>query len=270
MKPLIDVLIVNYNTADFVALTLWALKKLTDNPYRVIILDNRSTEKDCNQLYKIVEDYDNVTLERSDKSITGEAAHAYGLNYLTQQVTAPYFAILDADATWLIKGWDTILFEELNEKVKVAGTQAPVGSHKEADFPLVFCMLFETQAFKEINPNFNPPPPPQVGVGAGLRQKYHDAGYTGKVIEMKNTRTYKDGPFAELICAEYYLDRDYRNIFASHFSRGSTLGVNKYMSTGFKFLYKTPIWGRWLLRHKGAQEKKRWIQICRDIINQQI
>ncbi len=264
------ILIVNYNTADFIELSLFALKKLTHYSYQVRILDNNSGKKDYNKLFKIAEKYPNVIVERSEKNLTGEKAHAYGLNYLTKKVTTQYFTILDADATWLIKCWDKILLKELNEKVKVVGTQAPVGSHKEADFPLVFCMLFETQAFKNINPDFNPPPLPQVGVGAGLRQKYHDAGYTGKVIEMKNTRTYKKGPFAKLICAEYYLDGDYKNIFASHFSRGSTLGVNKYMSTGFKLLYKIPIWGGWLLRHKGAQEKKRWIQICRDIINQQI
>ena len=44
MKSMISVLIVNYNSSDFLELNLYALARLTKNKYQVFILDNNSFE----------------------------------------------------------------------------------------------------------------------------------------------------------------------------------------------------------------------------------
>ncbi len=273
MKPILTILVVNYNTSRFVELMLYALKKLTINPYLVRIVDNNSDGTDFRRLIKIVAEYANVELERRKTSQRGEWAHAEALNYLTANITTPYFAIIDADATWLRRGWDEILIKRLDERTKVIGTQAPIGSVKEADFPLVFAMLFETAAFQALKIKFDPPPPPGHGVGAKLRNAYLTAGYRGAVIEMKNTRNYKAGPFRRLICALYYLDGDYQHIFAAHFARGSTGGASKYAGQQSNRLisrvYTLPGLGRWLLRWRFTLERNAWLRICRSIIDQE-
>ena len=104
----LTILIINFNTSDFIESSLYALKKLTKNPYDVFILDNGSIRDDYNRLRKIVKDYKNVYLERSDTHLRGSIAHGTGLNILVKKVKTQYFTILDADATWLIKNCDEI------------------------------------------------------------------------------------------------------------------------------------------------------------------
>lgn len=273
MKPLLSVLIVNYNSSDFVGASLFALLRLTKNPYQVFILDNNSALDDYNNLLNIVRPYNNVFVERSETGQTGEVAHGTGLNTLCKKVNTPFFSILDADAIWLKKDWDATLIRQLNDKVKIIGTQLLNRPDKPEDFPVVFAALFETQTFQKLNIDFTPQSSFGIGVGNELRPKYLDSGYRGEVIEMKNTRSYKQGPFKDIICAEYYLRGDYNNIFACHFSRGSTLGIAKFLggqaNVAQKILYRAPVLGKYMLVKRGKKEKYQWLDICRSIIDSQ-
>ena len=264
----LSVLIVNYNSADFVEISLYALKKLTKNPYQVFIRDNNSKLQDFLKLKRIAKKYDNVLLERIETNLTGSMAHGTALNALAKKVNTPYFSILDADATWLKKNWDQILIEKINNQVKVAGTQA--SGDKPKDFPLMFAILLETETFKKLNIDFRPQDMEKnQDTGWGLKQKYLGAGYKGEVFKIKNTRDYKKGPFACLCgIGEYYLDGE-KAIFASHFGRGSTLGANKYSRGSQKYFYKVPVLGKYLLQKRGEKEKKEWISICQKITNNQ-
>ncbi len=83
-------------------------------------------------------------------------------------------------------------------------------------------------------------------------------------LNFKNTRSFKDGPFHNLVAVgEYYLDE----IFASHFGRGSYLGWAKYFKEWKKKLYSIPIIGAYIINLKGRREKKKWIKICKKIVN---
>lgn len=265
------ILIVNFNSADFIKLTLYALKKLTRYPYNVHILDNGSERQDYANLQKICANTENVLLERHETELRGSLAHGTALNYLTQQpIETPYFCILDADATWLKKDWDEILMNQLDDNVKVIGTQASVGTEKAQDFPIIYCILFETQAFRQLDIDFRPKErTPAQDTGHQVRERYLQAGFQGKIIEMKNTRTYKEGPFRDCICAEFYLDGDYSQIFASHFGRGS--------ATKFKNRHNRSLWyyklrglARFTNRHARQLEQWKWIRICRKIIRSQL
>ncbi len=268
-QSLISILTVNYNTSDFINLMLYALQKLSKNTYKVYIMDNNSDIKDYEKLLSYAKNYDNVVIERNNTKLTGSQAHGTALDYLITKIDTPYFSVLDSDATWLIKNWDEILIKQLDSKTKVIGTQAAGNKHK--DFPLMFCILFETKTFKDLNISFLPQEPinPLKDTGWQLREKYLTANYTGKIIELKNTRTYKKGPFRDLLCGEYYLDANYNQIFASHYGRGASLGANKYKNTKMKYVYKLPFIGSYLLKKKGKTEKQKWIDICRQIIDSQ-
>ncbi len=275
MKKEITILIVNFNSSDFVLLSLEAIQILTKHPYQVFILDNGSRIEDYVNLKENLRDYNHdnkVVLERWDTNLRGSLAHGTALNYLTNKVDTPYFSILDADATWLIKNWDKILINRLDHKVKVIGTQAPVGSKKPQDFPLMFAALFETETFKKLNIDLRPKDLTRFqDTGWELRDKYLSGGYRGEILEMKNTRTFKKGPFKDVICGEYYLEGN-PHIFATHFGRGSSLGVAKYSKgKGVNLFYRTriPFISSMLRKWWGKREKEKWIFTCKRIIEEQ-
>ncbi|HIH31569.1 TPA: glycosyltransferase family 2 protein [Candidatus Woesearchaeota archaeon] len=269
MKPVITILIVNFNSADFINVSLYSLQHLTKNNYKVFILDNNSKLKDFNKLKKICSDYKNVFLERNITPLEGSLAHGTALNYLVKKVDTPYFSILDADAVWLKKNWDAILIGKITEKVKVIGSQAP--KPKPQDFPLMFAILFETKTFKKLSVDFRPKRiESKQDTGYDLRKKFLKKKFKGEIIVLKNTREYKKGPFKDLIVAEYYLKEDCKNLFASHFGRGSTMGVIKYTGgKGVSIIYKIPFLSKPLRYLKGTIEKKKWIKICMDIIKKE-
>ena len=151
---IITVLIVNFNSAEFIENSLYALRKLTKNPYKVFIVDNNSRLEDYRKLKEVVEQYEGVFLERKETKLTGSMAHGTTLNYLVEKVDTPYFSILDADAVWLIKNWDEILISKFTNEIKITGTE-PVGD-KPRDFPLMYAILFETKTFKGLDIDFRP------------------------------------------------------------------------------------------------------------------
>jgi len=273
MKPKLTILIACFNDQDFIEVSLYALSKLTKNPYQVYILDNGSKLKNYEKLKRICSKYNNVFLERKETDLRGSLAHGTAFNYLIKKVDTPYFSILDADATWLKKNWDEILINKLKGNIKVIGTQAPINKilQKPLDFPLMFAILFEAKTFKKLNIDFRPKNLVKLqDTGYEIRKKFLGAGYRGANIEIKNTREFHNGPFRKLIVAEYYLNGG-EKIFASHFGRGATLGICKYgTGHGVSSIYKIPYVSIPLRYIKGYMEKQKWIKICKKIIDEQI
>ena len=52
-KKKISILITNYNTVDFIKLSLDSIQALTKNPFQVIINDNGSNNKDIKELQNL-------------------------------------------------------------------------------------------------------------------------------------------------------------------------------------------------------------------------
>lgn len=262
--PLITILTVNYNTSEFIELMLQILNKLTKNSFQIFICDNGSKEKEIRYLKKFSKAYPNVSLFFRQQSETGSIGHGEALNFLVSKVNTPYFVILDADAVFLIKNWDEFLIRELNSSVKVVGTQA--SGNKPQDFPLMYAVLFETRTFSELNISFLPSSSKDINKDTGweIREKYLEHGYKGKIIQSRNTRVYKNGPFSNLIVSEYYLD-SIEQIFACHFGRGASLGYAKRRGL---YLY-IPMIGNIVAKFIGRIEKNRWISICLKIANSQ-
>ena len=273
---LITVCISNHNTSDFTLNSINCLKKITKNPYKIIIRDNYSRLKDYLKLKKKVQSLTNIELYRIEDlnipNAQASLAHAIALNDLISRIDTKYGAVIDSDFTFLYKNWDEILIDELNENYPIIGTQAPIAetSEKLKDFPYVFGFFFDTKIMHSLNIDFRPDYDDirQKDTGYKLRDKYLENGYEGKLLLFKNTRDYKQGPFRNVICAEYYLE-GHNEIFGSHFGRGSSLGAQKYRSIKKLNLYSIPIIRKYLLEHKGKFERKKWIDICKNIVNNQ-
>jgi len=264
---LLTAIIVNYNTSDFIEMSLFAIEKLTKNAYKVIICDNGSRYLDKRKLKKIVSRYDNVELFFRKQSTSGSMGHGEALNLLIEKIDTPYGVILDADAIFLMNGWDDILMSQLDNNVKIIGCPPTKNPIKPSDFPSVYATLFDTETFKSLKIDMRPKDY-KAGLDTAweMRGKFLENGYWCKILEGRITREYKGGPFRDLICAEYYLE-GYDGVFACHFSRGSTLGAAKYKNLG-KFL-SLPIINQAVRKIKGHEEKMEWLIICKEIIKKE-
>jgi glycosyltransferase involved in cell wall biosynthesis len=269
--PVLTICIVNYNSSDFIDLTLVALKRLTRNPYRVIIRDNGSSKRDIKRLRRIVQQYEIAVLYEVQTTLSGSLAHGTGLNDLVQRIDTEYGVILDADATFLVPGWDQMLIDRLTDRMPIYGTQADIGSGKPEDFPLMFAVLFKTSVLQSLQIDFRPQDiQAHQDTGWELREKYRAAGYEGGLLYSFNTRTFKRGPFANVVCTEYYGTPDGTGpIVASHFGRGSAPKAKALVRvTGAtlmaRILNKALTYVNML---KWKQDKRRWIALCGALIH---
>lgn len=265
--PLVTIVTVNYNTASFLEISLTALAKLTKNKYKVIICDNGSSYFDKRNLKRIVSKYDNINLFFRKQSAPGSIGHGEALNILIDKIDTPYGVILDADATFLKKGWDEIFINQLDDEVKIIGAPPVRNPTIPVDFPLVYAVLFDTEVFKPLKIDMRAKNiKAGQDVGCEMRGKFLKGGYKGKILGVRSTRTYKEGAFRNVICAEYYLE-DYDDIFACHFGRGSSLGAAKYRE--WSRLLQLPYINRMARKIKGYRERKEWLAICREIIDRE-
>jgi len=268
MNPVLTIITVNFNTSDFLSNQLDCLRLLTKSPYRVLIADNNSIHSDLIKLNNIIKNHPEAKLLHHHPTAPGSIAHGEALNFLITHITTPYFSTLDADAVWLKKNWDELLINQLTSKIKIIGTGSD-GHTRPQDFPAVYGFLTETFLFKKLNINMRPNNiQTNQDTGWEIREKFLISGYQGKVLTMKNTRSFKQGPFAKLIgIGEYYNNKG--ELFISHFGRGSTLGASKYYKSSLAWLYHLPKIGSFFLKRKGEKEKQYWFSICRQIVNQQ-
>ena len=264
-SSLITVLCVNYNTSDFIEVMLYSFEKLTSSPFEVLIVDNGSKESHLLRLAKAAQNYNNVRVIYRRQSAPGSIGHGEAMDLLVKMVDTPYFVTMDSDAAFLIKDWDIKLLSRLNERTKAIGTQAP--GDKPKDFPLMFAVLYETEAFLRSGANFLPFTKFDcknnlLDTGWAIRESFHKNGYFGDVLVFKNTRHWKSGPYSKMLAAEFYLN-DESDIFASHFGRGSTGGLAKINY----WWRKIPLIGPMYARYVSLKERRNWINTTRTMVN---
>lgn len=268
-KPLITILTVNYNTSDFVELMLYGFNRLTVSPYRVLICDNGSDEKNLLRLAMLCKKFENVHVIFRQQSQAGSVGHGEAMDLLVACVSTPYFMSMDADATPLKKNWDSYFFEKIDSKIKAIGTPSVKDSFKESDFPCVYAVLYETETYQKLECRFLPKEGEEASgkdTGYVIRKNYLSAGFDGYVLEDRNTRYYKEGPYRDILCAEYYFPEVSSDIFFCHFGRGASDGVAKYKNG---FVIKLPLIGRMIKKYLGKCDRKKWIQRSYKIINDQ-
>jgi|GEM_PF-208485 len=261
-NPLLTIIIVNFNSSDFLCLSLEAIHRLTLNPYKVLICDNGSDPSDFQRIRYFCSFFTNVTLIARTQSSAGSMGHGEALNILAQFIDTPYGVVLDADCLPLMEGWDRFLIDQINDSTKIVGTPIARNSpnnKKPVDFPLMFLCLFETAIFRRLSIDFRPKDiSRQQDTGWELREKFLAAGFSGKNLWGENTRTWKNGPFQSNICDEYYTDQTRTRLICSHLGRGSNPVSSKYSRS----------------RRRGKKEyerdKKAWLATCEKIIDAEI
>ena len=272
MPPRLSVLVANHNSSVFVELSMLALRELTEGSYQVLITDDGSRPDDVARLEAVVAREPSARLFHLPPEPRGGSwAHAAALDFLVERVDTPFTAVLDADCTPLMLGWDSYLIDQLDEATKIIGSRLADGESggKPTDFPTPFLALFETEAYRQLGISAMPEEPTSVRDTCWQwRPKYLEAGYRGKTLGVVNTRYEPSPPFEGLVCGIFFGD-DGRTV-GSHFGRGSS-------PTGKRSL-RFPARVERLLRRVGAQrvlareweqQRDRWREICLGLIRDQ-
>ena len=275
-KPIITVVSVNYNTSVFQELMMYSLTNLTFNSFKVIYCDNGSGRENLAMLNNLSNNYANLMVIYRNQTKDASIEHATALDKMIKMVDTEYTVVMDSDCTFLMKNWDEYLLNEIDNKIKIVGSSSPqnragtrIGG---GDFPLPFATLFETETYKKLNISCMPG---NVVKGEDTcwewKTKFLNNGFSGKTFLTKNTRDSKDGLFGTLIgVEEYYTDSG--ELIASHFGRGASGGLAKYLSgknSKVQNLLQTinPKIGGIFAKLKGEHEMKLWLKKCYRIID---
>jgi hypothetical protein len=264
------VLIANHNTADFLAVSLPALDRLTRSPFAVYVNDDGSSAGDVAALERLVARHPRARLFHHAAAAGGSHAHGAALDFLFAQVDAPYTAVLDADCTPLLAGWDEHLIGLLDERTKVAGSTLGEGwaGNKPVDFPLPFLALFETAPFRELGISARPG---DIAAGQDTcwewREKLTAAGYAGRVVRSVNTRLTPVAPFEQVSCAVYYTDDG--RLLGSHFGRGANPAAKRPRERGRLATAALRLRGRRGRVREWRRERDEWSDVCRSVIDAQ-
>jgi len=136
------IIAVNYNTRKFIELCLKSIVKNTVMPYRVIIVDNGSSDGSAGYLLEVSRAYPNIHFVRRNAKFSA-AEHGKAIDqilYTSKIIKTPLVCTIDSDAYAAKKGWLT----EINEK---RGNAFAAGYEHFRDNRCLHpaCMLFDYQ-----------------------------------------------------------------------------------------------------------------------------
>ena len=266
-NELITIISVNYNTSDFIEVQLDAFTKLSKYPFKFLLADNGSDDKNLLYLSKILPRFKNVWVYYRKQSAAGSIGHAEALDFLISKVDTQYFLVMDADAVILRKNWDEEFIKYIDHEIKVLGAPPIKGSPKFQDFPFSYMVFLETETYKNLNCSFMPIAGMETkGCDTGylIRERFFANQFKALCFDDHNTRHDKNGPYFEILCAEYYWPWDQENILSCHFARGSSDGVTKYK---YRWYYQVPFFSSLLKKFLGKKDRKKWILKTYELIN---
>jgi glycosyltransferase involved in cell wall biosynthesis len=267
----LTVLIANHNTSGFLELSLHAIHELTASSVAVLVHDDGSDAGDVEALRELVERYPEVRVfERPPSQRGGSFAHGEALDFLFGHVESEYAAVLDADCTPLMRGWDEYLIGQLDERTKIVGSRLGEGGaiNKPNDFPLPFLALFESETYRRLGISALPEDPAKGRDSCWeWRAKYTASGYSGKTLHSINTRYTPEGPFRDVVCGVYSTDDG--RVIGSHFGRGSNpvgkrSALPRRVDDALRRLGVT-----WVFKREWRRQRDRWKEVCRQLIDEQ-
>lgn len=126
-EPLVCIVIVNWNSKDVTSNCLKSLKKTDYKNYKVILVDNGSTDKSVDYLKKIIPQMHLILLKKNYGYTTGTNI---GWKYALKKLKADYICAMDNDIVTIQKEWLSLLVKEL-EKSPLKGIAS--GRHLSLD-----------------------------------------------------------------------------------------------------------------------------------------
>lgn len=122
MDPAVTILVPHYQTLDAVRLCLRSIRRYTEPPYNVVVLDNGSSDASVEYLRGLRW----IELVRTGVANDLVSAQAAALNLGAERVATPYFLVIHSDTYVHRAGWLPFLVERVR-----AGNYAAVGSRHQ-------------------------------------------------------------------------------------------------------------------------------------------
>src|SRR5262245_27533755 len=122
MHAAVTILVPHYQTLDAVRLCLRSIRRYTEQPYNVVVLDNGSGDASLEYLRGLRW----IELVRTGVANDLIAAQSAALNLGAERVDTPYFLVIHSDTYVHRAGWLRFLVERLR-----AGNYAAVGSRHQ-------------------------------------------------------------------------------------------------------------------------------------------
>lgn len=137
--------VVNYKTLDFTRLCLRSIRKFTNYPYEVIVVDNDSKDESLEYL-KSLSWIRLIQRQDEDGSLKGSYAHASALDIGLRNCNTEFFVSLHSDTFVLRDDWLTTLIDFFNSDKQTAC----VGSGKIELTPVLQTFLKKVTDFKTM------------------------------------------------------------------------------------------------------------------------
>jgi len=210
----ITIAIVNYKTLDLTRLCLRSIRRYTDIPYNVIVVDNNSQDASTEYLRSL--DWITLIEHKEEKSNyrNGAYAHGRGIDLALAYCNTPYFMSLHSDALVHRNGWLGELmsyFDTVGSPVCVGGGKIELASFwriwikKATDlrtfwrklfgpadimgkyryYNRTICSIYRTEVLKSENLSFSMGLDTGLSVGAKLYFELLDRGYS--TVELPDT-----------------------------------------------------------------------------------
>jgi glycosyltransferase involved in cell wall biosynthesis len=224
----LSIIITNYNTVKFVKFLLYAIRTLTYNKVTIYIHDNGSAEKQLKSLIKYCRKYyrEDLVLILTKETSGSSFAHGKALDRTINLVETEYFCILDSDCVPLIKNWDKMLIDRLEQGISVIGSpfySTKGATHKKyTDFPGQFFVMFRTKDYFVAETTCKAYDTFKNDTCMQWRPDFIAKGLKYEVFGQISTREQFVPEVSPVVCVCYYLSG---KLIGSHFGRGS-LGVS--------------------------------------------
>jgi len=212
-KKTVTICVVNYKTLDLTRLCLRSIRKYTDYPYKVLVIDNDSQD-DSTEYLKSLKWIQFVSRTEKTNDSSGGYAHAAALDMGLALCDTPYFMAMHSDTFVHKAGWLTELmryfqtdpsvvcvgggkceltssFREFLKKLtdfktfrrKLLGTPDPLGVYRY--YNRTVCTIYRTEVLKKENLSFLMDREKGLTVGKKLYFELVDRGY--KTVELPDS-----------------------------------------------------------------------------------
>lgn len=227
---MVTIIIASENTKEALTLCLLSIRKYTKAPYRVIVIDNSSTDGTL----KLLEQFPWVKVVTISGIKMGER-HGRALDIGAQKVRTKYFLAMDSDVEILDFNWLTEMLKKITENDGAfVGELAPRlrhpywGNFKERVLP--YCLLVNTEFFKKNNCSFVPQyrwgyKGYQSDVGADILHKAENSNQSYGVMDENIANKFSH--YGSLTAANLFATKEWKDEFESNLNNDSKLNVSQ-------------------------------------------
>ncbi len=220
---MVTIIIANENTREALNLCLLSLRKYTKGPYRVIVIDNSSTDGSL----ELLKTFNWVKTIKVSGIKLGER-HGRALDLAVKKVRTKYFLALDSDVEILDHNWLSDMVKKISRKnAAFVGEVTPKqktsywGNFKERALP--YCLLVDANFFKRNNCTFVPEYSwkhkgyqSDVGADVLLKAKKTNQPYSILDEDIKNKLFH----YGSMTAANLFEDKEWKEEFKTHLKNG--------------------------------------------------